>query len=124
MTSPSELLDTSPTRAIGYMCIAADTDPVEIAQLREGISAYAAGKGLHLLDVLIDTSGAGTSAFAELIEALREQDASVVIVPAITHLARFPGLQQALIGLLKDARALVMEIVPQVIPLQHDGGQL
>lgn len=107
--------------AIGYMRVAEDAPSPEVTNLREGIETYAAGRDLHLVDVLVETAGGGTSAFARLIETLRDRRAGVVIVPTLEHFAQFHGLRQALISLLTgQVENLVLVVLSDQEP--HDEG--
>lgn len=97
------------TRALGYMQVTADATPQEVAAPCAGIETCASARQLTLLGVLVETIGGGTSAFADLVEALCERDAGTVIVPALEHFAHIPGLRQALINILTEqAAALVL----------------
>ncbi|MER5644102.1 recombinase family protein [Streptosporangium sp. NPDC002524] len=105
--------NTCRSRALGYIRIAEDALPWEVTGLRDRIAEYAANERLQLLGVLVERTGTGTPAFAELVEALKKYDAGTVIVLSSEHLAQSHGLRQTLVDLLAEqADALVPPFSP------------
>lgn len=67
-----------------------------IARLRQQLAALAEREGLLLSEVFIETEDATNSAFAVLIDALRANDVTAVVIPSMDHLAHMEGVSIAM----------------------------
>lgn len=75
------------------------------------MAAYASLEGFVITRVLIDKSFEHTTAFAELLAAVSDGEASHVLVPALHHLGHAEGVQLAMKELLESkngTRVLVL----------------
>jgi hypothetical protein len=87
------------------------------SSLQRALCAYARREGLTLADIYIewhedDSRPLGRSAFVAMVDALRRPDMYGVLIPSLCHFSRFPGVQQAMRGLIEvetGARVLIME---------------
>jgi hypothetical protein len=101
---------------IGYLNPRPFTSDEEVARLKRELTSYADREGFSLADIYVEQVGSHASAFNALIDAVKRQDVQAVVVPALYHLARFPGLQLAMKELLEretGARVLVVYPSPE-----------
>jgi len=81
--------------AYGYIrmkrCAATESD-----QLRQQMAAFAEREGYQLSEIFAETEDATSSAFAAMIDALRTDKVSVVLVPSMEHLGQMSGVSIAL----------------------------
>lgn len=83
-------------KAYGYVRanLYANVDPITAA--RQELASFADREGFALTDIFVEDEGRHTSAFAELIEAIKANNVRYVITPSLRHLARLPGLRNAI----------------------------
>lgn len=79
--------------ALGYFRVSSGTPEEQVTNFREDIAAYAAREGFTLGEVYSDYYESQTSGFSALVDALERGDAEHVIIPALYHFARSPGIQ-------------------------------
>lgn len=94
-----------------YLRVRPDTPDVRIEVLRRTMAAFASLEGFVITRVLVDRHFEHTSAFAELLAALDEGEASHVLVPALHHFGHAEGVQLVMKELLESrsgARVLVL----------------
>lgn len=102
--------------AFGYLNPRPFTSSDDVAELKRELSAHANREGFSLADIYVEQIDSSASAFNALIEAMKRDEAPAVVVPALYHLARFPGLQLAMKEHLEretGARVLVMYPSPE-----------
>ncbi|GAA5126119.1 recombinase family protein [Haloechinothrix salitolerans] len=81
--------------ALGYFRISRDASDGRARQYQDEIAAYAEREGFTLGEVYTDHYEAQTSGFSALVDSLERGEARHVIVPALHHFARSPGIQLA-----------------------------
>lgn len=81
--------------ALGYFRVSSGTPEEQVTRFREDIATYATREGFTLGEVYSDNYESQTSGFSALVDALEQGDARHVIVPALHHFARSPGIQLA-----------------------------
>ena len=98
--------------AFGYMKLDDGISEDGISVLRQQMSECALNHGLVLGKIFSDPANTTGSAFAELIDALRDSDIHVVVIPSMRHLAQMEGVSAAINEHLKQqtgARVLVAD---------------
>lgn len=81
--------------ALGYFRVSSGTPEEQVTHFREDIAAYATREGFTLGEVYTDHYEAQTSGFSALVDSLERGEARHVIVPALHHFARSPGIRLA-----------------------------
>ncbi|MBX7266629.1 recombinase family protein [Micromonospora sp. Llam7] len=79
--------------ALGYFRVSSGTSGERAKQFRDDIAAYATREGFTLGEVYSDFYESQASGFSALVDALERGEARHVIVPALYHFARSPGIQ-------------------------------
>ena len=103
--------------ALGYFRVSSGTPEEQVTHFREDIAAYATREGFTLGEVYSDYYEAQTSGFSALVDALERGDAQHVIIPALYHFARSPGIQLSFKEMLErktGACVVVMYPSPEV----------
>ncbi|MEV5413512.1 recombinase family protein [Thermopolyspora sp. NPDC052614] len=103
--------------ALGYFRVSSGTPDEQVKQFRADIAAYAEREGFTLAEVYWDHYESQTSGFSALVDALEHGDARSVIVPALYHFARSPGIQLSFKEMLErktGACVVVMYPSPEV----------
>lgn len=98
--------------SLGYVRVSPTTSDVEIERLRRALATHADRLKFAQPRVLVDHSPLHTTAFAELIHAVSTGAATNVLIPALHHLAYFPGIQLAMKELLEAEGARVFITYP------------
>jgi hypothetical protein len=102
--------------ALGYFRVSSGTPDNRVAQLQKEIATYAAREGFTLSTCFSDHYEAQASGFSALVDALEREESRHVIVPALHHLARSPGIRLAMKELLErktGAYVVVMHPSPE-----------
>jgi hypothetical protein len=79
----------------GYLNAWPSTSADGRAAFRRALTAFAMTEGFTLADIFAERTGGRSAAFDALIHALQRDEARVVAVPALDHLARVPGVPLA-----------------------------
>lgn len=96
----------------GYLRIPDDDPDSTECDLRKTMHEYAAREGYVLAEIFTDRGTPDSSAFAELIDALKLSHRPVVIVPSMSHFAQLKGLRIAMRARIEQetgARVLVID---------------
>ena len=81
----------------GYMRVATDADdPDEVERIKCELSEHAEREGFILAEVFTENIANKESAFYALLDTLKRNAVTNVIVPSLWHFARLPGLQGAM----------------------------
>jgi DNA invertase Pin-like site-specific DNA recombinase len=80
-------------------------------ELRRDMATFVTSKGFALDKVFIDTDDSASSAFAALIDALREGEVTVVVVPSVRNFARIEGVGVAMMKLIESETGASVMIV-------------
>jgi DNA invertase Pin-like site-specific DNA recombinase len=108
----------------GYMRVRIGASHQDQRSLQHRLHAYAEANGLNLIKIFVEAEPLATSAFADLIETVKRQQAGTVLVPAVTHFGHLPGVQTALRHLLESqtgAVVIVMDDPPSVSSRRSSG---
>jgi len=103
--------------ALGYFRVSSGTLEEQVRRFRDDIAAYAVREGFTLGEVYSDHYESRTSGFSALVDTLEQGEARYVIVPALHHFARSPGIQLAFNEMLErktGAFVVVMFPSPEV----------
>jgi hypothetical protein len=103
--------------ALGYFRVSSGTPEERAKQFRDDIAAYATREGFTLGEVYSDFYESQASGFSALVDALERGEARRVIVPALYHFARSPGIQLSFKEMLErktGACVVVMYPSPEV----------
>ncbi|KWX01748.1 hypothetical protein LI90_2780 [Carbonactinospora thermoautotrophica] len=101
---------------VGYLRVSTHTTAEQADRMRREIAEFADREGFTLLEIFMEMETTATSAFAALVDALQCTEARTVVVPAMHHLGRLPGVRLALKELLErqiGAQVLVMHPNPE-----------
>jgi DNA invertase Pin-like site-specific DNA recombinase len=96
---------------LGYVRVTANSDSTDVDRLRRQVADFAEREGFALGEVFVEVEASGSSAFAALIDAALARRADAVVVPALQHFGRLPGVRVAMRELLErrtGVRVVVM----------------
>lgn len=96
----------------GYLRIQAASPGHTERDLRKAMNEYAVRKGYVLAEIFTEHGASDSSAFADLMDALKLSRCPVVIVPSLTHFAHLKGLRIAMRARIEQetgARVLVID---------------
>jgi citrate lyase beta subunit len=75
------------------------------------MASFVASKGFELDKVFVDSDDSASSAFAALIDALRDDDVTVVAVPSVRNFARIQSVGIAMMKLIESETGACVMIV-------------
>jgi citrate lyase beta subunit len=82
--------------AFGYMRIERGASPDESDRLRQEMADFAVQQGFTLREIFVELEDSVHSSFAILIDALRDSNVTVVVVPSMHHFARMESVRAAM----------------------------
>lgn len=88
-------------QAYGYLQASLHPDCGSLAIAHRELTEFADHEGFALTRMFIEDDERHTSAFAVLMDALPANDIHCVIIPALRHFARMPGLRSAICARLR-----------------------
>ena len=89
-------------QAYGYMRIEHGISADQSNDLRQQLADFAISQGYRLVEIFVESPDPAGSAFAALIEALRDGGTQIVIAPAMCHFAHLESVQLAMRELLES----------------------
>ena len=96
----------------GYIRLSEPNDETGLPAERQRLRAYAAAEGCTLAEILVEQDRSGTSAFARLVELLKQHPGSNALVTSLTHFAELTGLQAAMRQLIERETGARVLVVP------------
>lgn len=87
--------------AYGYVHADLYVNGESFAAAHQDLAAFADHEGFTLAQIFVEDEGNHTSAFAELMDAIKVNDVRCVIIPSLLHLGRLSGLRAAISARLK-----------------------
>jgi hypothetical protein len=96
----------------GYIRLREPNDETDLSAERQRLRAYAVAEGCTLAEILVEHDRSGTSAFARLVELLKQHSDSNAVVTSLTHFAELTGLQAAMRQLIERETGALVLVVP------------
>src|ERR1700735_72708 len=110
--------------AFGYVRVPAGPPECATQGPRKELAEYADREGYVLSEIFTEHAESGSSAFAALVDALKDSEQPVVIVPALCHFAHLPALRSAMKKHVEQETGARIVIIHDAEHQRYDCGRL
>lgn len=104
--------------ALGYLRVHLLMTEIELADTEERLNHFATEQGYHLAAIFHEQAHQAPKAFAAMIAAVNNQNATAIIIPSLLHLAvlGFPTQIAHYLQTTTHAQLLISSVLPKEGP--------